>query len=123
MKPKQQPRRPNARGMSNLGDHIPTLPPPRQPIRWTGTTGARDVFAVVPEHGSCPSCGAPLELYEIFACRIRGLKRPVCLGCLIKVLVFLRDDLLPLVRGLEQKVLELADKIPYERLGACAESE
>jgi len=58
----------------------------------------------------CPGCGARLEDYEIFACRIRGLKKPVCIGCLVNALVFVRNELLPMFDDLEQKVLELAEK-------------
>jgi len=99
-----------------MGDNIPTPLPFKEPMRIARARRPKDVFAVVPEHGSCPGCGAPLELYEIFACRIRGLERPVCVGCLAQVLVDVRDKWLPLVQALEGKILELADKIPYERL-------
>jgi len=43
----------------------------------------------------CPACGCELAPYEVFACRIRGLKRPVCLGCLAEVLVLMKKYLLP----------------------------
>lgn len=52
----------------------------------------------VPELGlKCPGCGCPLEPSEVFACRIRGLKKPVCIGCLAWAVVFLRDEILPLL--------------------------
>jgi len=70
----------------------------------------KDVFYAKPKEGTCPGCGCPLTLYEIFACRIRGLKRPVCIGCLASALVFVRKELLPLFDGLQEKVLELAEK-------------
>jgi len=63
----------------------------------------------------CPGCGCQLEQYEVFACRIRGLKKPVCIGCLASVLVFVRDGLLPLVDRLEKAVAELAEKVPAGR--------
>jgi len=70
----------------------------------------KDVFYAKPEEGTCPGCGCPLTLYEIFACRLRGLKRPVCIGCLANALVFVRKELLPMFDALEQKILELAEK-------------
>jgi len=58
----------------------------------------------------CPGCGSELEPYEIFACRLRGLKRPVCIGCLADALVSFRDHVYPLMQGLEQLVCDLAEK-------------
>jgi hypothetical protein len=58
----------------------------------------------------CPGCGCELSDYEIFACRLRGLKRPVCVGCLASALVSFRDHVYPLMRGLEQLVLDLAER-------------
>jgi len=72
----------------------------------------RDVFYAKPEEGNCPGCGCPLTFYEIFACRLRGLKRPVCIGCLANALVALRDHIYPTFQALEQLVLELADRNP-----------
>jgi len=62
----------------------------------------------------CPGCGCPLSSYEIFACRLRGLKKPVCIGCLAGALVFVRKELLPMFDALEQKILDLAEKVPPE---------
>lgn len=62
----------------------------------------------------CPGCGCELSDYEIFACRLRGLKRPVCIGCLAGALVSFRDHVHPLTQGLEQLVLDLAEKIGGE---------
>jgi len=56
-----------------------------------------DVFYARPEEGNCPNCGCPLTLYEIFACRIRGLETPVCLGCLADALVWVKKWLLPML--------------------------
>jgi len=67
------------------------------------------------DYPCCPSCGTRLEDYEIFACRLRGLKRPVCIGCMAAVLVFVRDGLLQLVDRLEKAVAELAEKVPAGR--------
>jgi len=62
----------------------------------------------------CPGCGCKLEGYEIFACRLRGLKRPVCIGCMAGALVFVRDDLLPMFRALQEAVADLAEKVSGE---------
>jgi len=62
----------------------------------------------------CPGCGCELSDYEVFACRLRGLKQPVCISCLADALVFVRDGLLPTLRGLEQLVLDLAQRIGGE---------
>ena len=51
----------------------------------------------------CAGCGCELEAYEVFASRIRGLKRPVCYGCLAQVVVFVRDYMKPMLdKALEQ---------------------
>jgi len=59
---------------------------------------------------ACAGCGCPLTLQEIFACRLRGLKKPVCLGCLVSVLVFVRKQLLPMFDDLHDKIIELAEE-------------
>jgi hypothetical protein len=46
---------------------------------------------------SCPGCGCDLSAYEVFACRIRGLKTPVCLGCLADALVWMKRYLAPML--------------------------
>jgi len=66
--------------------------------------------AIPGDYPCCPGCGTRLEDYEIFACRIRGLPKPVCIGCLADALVILRDTIWPLLEALENKVLELAEK-------------
>jgi len=66
-----------------------------------------------PEDLKCPGCGCKLEGYEIFACRLRGLKRPVCIGCLAGAMVYLRDHVLPMLEGSLEKIGELADQLPY----------
>jgi hypothetical protein len=43
----------------------------------------------------CPACGCDLSDYEVFACRIRGLETPVCLGCLAEALVWMKKYLMP----------------------------
>ena len=45
----------------------------------------------------CPSCGCELSAYEVFACRLRGLETPVCLGCLADSLVWMKKYLLPML--------------------------
>jgi len=67
------------------------------------------------DYPCCPGCGCVLSSYEVFACRLRGLKRPVCIGCMAGALVFVRDGLLPLVDRLEKAVAELAEKVPAGR--------
>jgi len=62
------------------------------------------------DYPCCPGCGVRLEDYEIFACRLRGLKRPVCIGCLANVLVFLRDQLLPLHSALQRELADVVEK-------------
>jgi len=49
------------------------------------------------EGWKCAGCGCPLAAYEVFASRVRGLKRPVCLGCAIMAVVFLRDEVEPML--------------------------
>jgi len=84
-------------------------------------TSVFEEYADWPEDLKCPGCGCKLEGYEVFACRLRGLKRPVCLGCLINALLYLRDHVYPLMQGLEQLVLDLAEKVgdESERLDAA----
>jgi len=67
-----------------------------------------DIFYVRPEHGNCPGCGCALELYEIQACRLRGLKRPVCVGCLASAVVVLRDVIYPLFEEFAKRYFDLA---------------
>ena len=64
---------------------------------------------------ACPSCGCELEQYEVFACRIRGLKRPACLGCLADALVTLRDHIEPMLEGALKALGDLAEKVPAGR--------
>jgi hypothetical protein len=45
----------------------------------------------------CPGCGCELSDYEVFACRLRGLEKPVCLGCLADSLVWMKKYLLPML--------------------------
>jgi len=72
----------------------------------------KDSFSAQPEEGNCPGCGCVLSAYEIFACRIRGLKPPVCLGCLADALVSLRDQVYPLVEDLMRLLVEEYAKTP-----------
>jgi hypothetical protein len=58
----------------------------------------------------CQGCGVLLAPYEVFACRIRGLKKPVCLGCLIEALVFMKRDLLPLLTKAVDMMIEKANE-------------
>jgi len=53
----------------------------------------------------CACCGCELSPYEVFAGRLRGLRRPVCLGCAYTAVVWLRDNLFPLC----EKALELLE--------------
>jgi len=72
----------------------------------------KDSFSAQPEEGNCPGCGCVLSPYEIFACRIRGLERPVCVGCLASALVSLRDRVYPLVEGLLRLLVEEYANMP-----------
>jgi len=54
-------------------------------------------FHVIGKRLTCPNCGCTLDAYEVFACRIRGLATPVCLGCLIDALVWLKKYILPML--------------------------
>jgi len=45
----------------------------------------------------CPNCGCDIEAYEAFACRLRGLATPVCLGCLADALVWMKKYLVPML--------------------------
>jgi hypothetical protein len=65
----------------------------------------------------CPGCGCELSDYEIFACRLRGLRRPVCIGCLAGAVVHMRDHVLPLLEGSLEKIGELADQLPHVDTG------
>jgi len=58
----------------------------------------------------CPGCGCELSDYEVFACRLRGLKRPVCIGCMAGALVFVKKGLIPMLHALQQAVLDLAER-------------
>lgn len=44
----------------------------------------------------CAGCGCELAPYEVFSSRLRGLKKPVCIGCALDALVFLLDELMPM---------------------------
>jgi len=80
------------------------MPPERSPVALSGYT--------------CPGCGCPLENYEIFACRLRGLKKPVCIGCLASALVFLRDKVMPLLEE-PMKILEAYSEKAADRKVDC----
>jgi len=54
----------------------------------------------------CPNCRCELSPYEVFACRIRGLETPVCLGCLADVLVWVKRYLVPML----EQALEMLGK-------------
>jgi len=45
----------------------------------------------------CARCGCELSNYEIFAARLRGLRPPVCLGCLIDAIIDIRERVWPLL--------------------------
>ena len=64
---------------------------------------------------TCPGCGCTLEPYEIMACRLRGLKRPVCIGCLANALVALREQIYPLLEAALDEVDKLAEKAATRR--------
>ena len=65
--------------------------------------GIREVLTIYGREYKCPGCGCPLEAYEVFVSRIRGLKRPVCYGCLATLLVFVKDYMKPMLeKALEQ---------------------
>jgi hypothetical protein len=64
----------------------------------------------------CPGCGCELSDYEVFACRLRGLKRPVCIGCLVEALVTVRDHVWPMLEGSLKKIGDLADQLPYSHI-------
>lgn len=52
----------------------------------------------------CPGCGCELSDYEVFACRLRGLKKPVCIGCLADALVTVREVVWPILEGALDRV-------------------
>jgi len=58
----------------------------------------------------CAGCGVLLAPYEVFAARIRGLKKPVCIGCLIEALNFMRDHLKPMLDDVLDRLVEYAAK-------------
>jgi len=58
----------------------------------------------------CAGCGVLLAPYEIFAARIRGLKKPVCLGCLIEVLIFMKEYLKPMLDEVITRLVESAEE-------------
>lgn len=47
----------------------------------------------------CPGCGVHITLAEYNAANRAGLRKPVCVFCLAKVLKFLQNDLIPLCEG------------------------
>lgn len=53
----------------------------------------------------CVCCGCELAPYEVFAGRIRGLKKPVCVGCAFDAVVFLRDHLWPMLEKIVEVVV------------------
>jgi len=59
---------------------------------------------------TCQGCGSQLEPYEVMACRIRGVQKPVCIGCLVNALVALRDQIYPLLEAALLEVDHLAEK-------------
>jgi len=75
----------------------------------------KDVFYAKPEEGTCPNCGCSLTLYEIFACRIRGLKQPVCLGCLAEAVAFMKRQLLPMLEDTLKALNGSSEKAPERR--------
>jgi len=62
------------------------------------------------ENVYCAGCRVLLAPYEVFAARIRGLKKPVCIGCLIEALLFLKDDLKPMLEEALIRLMEYAEK-------------
>ena len=46
--------------------------------------------------GRCACCGCELSSYEVFSAKLRRLRKPVCLGCALDAVVFLRDHLKPM---------------------------
>jgi len=62
-------------------------------------TNAKDKETSQTKPERCARCGCQVEPYEVFAGRIRGLRKPVCVGCLASAVVFMRDELLPLLEG------------------------
>jgi len=55
------------------------------------------MFFAYKSYFKCPRCGCKLEAYEVFAQLIRGIKKPVCIGCLADALVFMKEDLAPML--------------------------
>jgi len=69
------------------------------------------MFLAYKGYFKCPCCGCKLEAYEVFAQLIRGIKKPVCIGCLADALAFMKDELAPMLnRALERLGEELHRK-------------
>lgn len=52
----------------------------------------------------CSICGCILEPYEIFAQRIRKIKKPACIGCLADIARDTKNILVPLLEGALEKM-------------------
>jgi len=46
----------------------------------------------------CATCGASLFPYELFVARLRGLDKPICLGCAVELVVFMKKQLMPMLK-------------------------
>jgi len=54
-----------------------------------------DTLLIYGKEFRCPGCGCTLSPYEVFACRIRGLETPMCMGCAFEAVALLRDVVWP----------------------------
>lgn len=55
--------------------------------------------------GVCACCGCALEPYEVFSARLRGLKKPVCLGCAHDTVAFLLNYLYPMTEEALKQII------------------